>query len=98
MTRDPHRPASGPGGMLIGVAGVLGIVCCAGPPLLAASALAGLGIALSQLGVILVVAAVAVAAAGWLARRRRHCASCQERPAPPRPAGSQQESASTGLP
>lgn len=97
MIRDPHRPPSPPAGMLVGFAGVLGIVCCAGPALLAAGALGGLGAALSQPSVILMVAAVAFAGAVWLARRRRHCASCQERPTPVRPAGSQQESAGTEL-
>lgn len=97
MARGPHRPAAHVGGMLVAVAGVLGVVCCAGPALLAAGALGGLGVALSQPSVILVVAAVAVAVAVWLARRRRQCTSCQERPTPVRPAGSQQESARTEL-
>jgi hypothetical protein len=91
MTRDPHRTASGSRGVLVALgAGVLGIVCCAGPVLLAAGVLGGLGAALAgPTGLVLLVGAVVVVGAA-LARRTRRGASCAVPPA--RPADSRQDS------
>jgi hypothetical protein len=97
MTSDADRTASGSRGVLVALgAGVLGIVCCAGPVLLAAGVLGGLGAALAgPIGLVLLVGALLVGAVvvvgAALARRaRRRGDSCAVPPA--RPDDSRQDS------
>ena len=74
-TRPPRPGSGGPSGAGITAAGIgatlLVIACCAGPVLLAAGALAGIGAALANLWVIAAGAVGLIAALTAAVRRQR---------------------------
>lgn len=75
MSADPSDPSDHSMRDSLGVAAIAGVavLCCAGPALLAAGVLGGLGAWLLNPWLISAAALLALGAVGWRLQHRRRC-------------------------